>query len=532
MRAYPSRIWRVLLSTVDHHESRIAISAPDEVVTYDEFVRLVSKLAYVINSADTNDRSPIAIFGNKNVSHYVSILSAIAVGRPYVPINPSLPLQRIRYILELTECKVAIMDEQSRQKNPSVVAVLPTGSTLILPQTPKSTSLEMLHLPTNTFTADDISDAPDEHSNIQTKTGEYMYILFTSGSTGRPKGVPIKEENVMSYIEYVTNLYNFSFDDRFTQISPTTFDLSVHDMFVCWLNGGTLLPITSALLRRAYRYLNDMRASAWLSVPSVAIMMNKHRPLTPKSLPALRVSLFCGEVLSENVARLWQTAASNSVVENLYGPTECTIAVTRYRWNQVSSPADCHNGIVPIGYVFDGHNVELGTPFKHENHQLLHRRGELFVSGPQVGEGYWQEDAAGAATFFDVDGKLWYRTGDIVSQEYHGMLRFHGRMDGQLKIHGFRLETEEIEGVLKTLLKTDLVYVLPWRILEGVAQGIVALVEDTVPINEPEILGACKQYLADYMIPDRIFVIDAVPFNEHGKVDRQQLTRILNELES
>ena len=179
------------------------------------------------------------------------------------------------------------------------------------------------------------------------------YLLFTSGSTGTPKGVLVNQGNVTSYLDYVGPRYAINADDRCSQNFDLTFDLSVHDLFVCWDAGATLCPYPEQYLAPV-SIINEKDLTVWFSVPSVVKFASKLGLLEPGAFPSLRLSLFCGEALSARLATLWEQAAPHSIVENIYGPTEATIAISHYRWDPVRSPRECPRGIVPIGWIFEG----------------------------------------------------------------------------------------------------------------------------------------------------------------------------------
>jgi non-ribosomal peptide synthetase component F len=222
------------------------------------------------------------------------------------------------------------------------------------------------------------------------------YLLFTSGSTGVPKGVAVSQSNAVAYMEYAAKRFGMHSGDRCSQNFDLTFDLSVHDLFTCWDAGQRWFPTPSRRSRPA-TLVDEQRLTCWFSVPSVAMFASKLGLLEPGAFPTLRWSLFCGEALSASLAEAWQQAANNSVLENLYGPTEATIAITYYRWDSETSPAECVRGLVPIGWPFDGQQVcavnEDLTPVP------VGESGELCLGGSQVTRGYLNDPEKTAKSF-------------------------------------------------------------------------------------------------------------------------------------
>jgi acyl-coenzyme A synthetase/AMP-(fatty) acid ligase len=223
-----------------------------------------------------------------------------------------------------------------------------------------------------------------------------------------------------------------------------------------------------------------------------------------------------------------QAAAPNSVVENLYGPTELTIACLAYRWDPDSSPARCVNELVPIGRPYPG----LGVVVVDERHAPVQagRPGELLVCGPQTVPGYWRAEEKTAERFLRLPALLatadaeatFYATGDRVIRGEDGHYTFLGRSDQQIKVLGYRVELGEIEAALRTVDGVVDAIAVGWPVEDGVAQGIVAFVSGAGLSAEAVLAGASAR-LPDYMTPHAVEIVERLPLNANGKVDRNAL---------
>ena len=279
---------------------------------------------------------------------------------------------------------------------------------------------------------------------------DIAYLLFTSGSTGIPKGVMVADRNVVPFIDYMVERYGISERDRLSQMFDMTFDLSVFDMFVAWQKGACVCCPSQKTMIKPGGFIGEMELTLWFSVPSTAVFMKRLGMLKPGRYPTLRWSLFCGEPLPMESAVAWSQAAPNSILENLYGPTELTIACTLYRWDPDHSARECEMGLVPIGHPYPGMKVLVADG--ELNEVSAGGEGELLMNGPQMSLGYWRDPEKTAAAFVVPPGwrEVFYRTGDRVRKPVEdGPLAHLGRTDFQIKVNGHRVELGEIEAVAR-----------------------------------------------------------------------------------
>ena len=424
--------------------------------------------------------SRIAVHGRKELAAYAGILGILRSGRSYVPLHPDHPAARWRTILERSSAAACVAD-------PSVVSMLRA-----------------------------VVDRPflsnwENEGTGPVRGGSEAYVMFTSGSTGGPKGVPVSRLNVAAYLGHMLTHHPFTPQDRFSQLFALTFDLSVHDLFVCWGSGGCLCVPEEDSALHIPSYIATNGITAWFSVPSMAALLRRMRALVPGAFPGLKHSFFCGEALPWDIANAWAEAAPNSSVHNLYGPTEATIAITAF---DVRAGAIDRRGTVPMGRPMGDHGVRLLNNDGGEE-------GELLLAGPQVTQGYLGDPAGTSRAFVRLpdDDAVWYRTGDRVRMDDEGIIHFLGRLDDQVKVLGHRVEPAEVDVILAPGVPNGTVLTL------GVTQnGTTRLVTfiDTVMDTAP-LMARLRQQLPPYMIPDRIVVVDGFPITAHGKIDRNAL---------
>jgi acyl-coenzyme A synthetase/AMP-(fatty) acid ligase len=307
----------------------------------------------------------------------------------------------------------------------------------------------------------------------------------------------------------------------------TTFDLSVFDMFVAWEQGASVWCPSRELLWNPGQFIRDHQLTVWFSVPTVAMLMNRVGALKSNAFPSLRWSLFCGERLPVESAVAWAAAAPRSTVENLYGPTELTVACTAYRWNAQRSPGESHRGIVPIGEPFPGMQAIVVDDTLAE--VAPGEDGELLMAGEQRTPGYWRDEQATARAYVTVPGygALFYRTGDRVRRPAGcEPIRFLGRNDHQIKVRGHRVELGEVESTLLQCPGVEIAAAVPWPLAEEGPLGIAAFVSGRE--LEPAVLrSSLREQLQECAVPQVIRVLPALPLNANGKVDRQALLLLL-----
>ncbi|OLB65452.1 MAG: hypothetical protein AUH96_08910 [Nitrospirae bacterium 13_2_20CM_2_61_4] len=518
--------------SAERFPERPALFVSGEQISYRSLRQLAARIGATIQSVGDNESGIVALLAHRSKTAYAGVLGTLAAGKCYAPLNPKFPLDRTLRMLTLSGCSILIAGAESFAELPNLLSRVNGPLVVILPDCEVAPAWSE-EFPQHRFIpAGRMSNGKDLSFTSELDGEALAYLLFTSGSTGQPKGVAIHHSNVQPYVKYVCDRYSVTEEDRFSQEFDLTFDLSVHDMFVCWERGACLFCVPEKCVMIPAKFIRDHQLTMWFSVPSVIGVLEKMRLLNPGSFPSLRHSLFCGEPLPAKYASLWQRVAINSTVENLYGPTEATIAITHLRWDPARHEKEYLNGIVPIGWPFAGQMCRIVDEEKKA--VAMGESGELCLAGSQVTNGYWNDPEKTRERFVRLpgsDGTTWYRTGDLVKQDAEGCIHYLGRIDHQVKVRGYRIELQEIEAVLRRVCETEQVVAVGWPVRNGLAEGIVAFVSGNESLDETAALARCRESLPDYMIPRRIYQQSEFPLTANGKIDRPALIRQLDAAE-
>lgn len=482
----------------------LAIRSGDSCLTYEELDLYSSRLANFIQQACGADKSPVVVYGHKQIEMILCFLAAVKSGRPYCPLDISMPDSRINDIIDAASPSMIFDLEQERDG---------------------AISLKQLRdiLENNKETVD---------SACQVKGEETFYIIFTSGSTGTPKGVQITADNLNHYLEWSVDLGTSRADKRgksFLNQAPFSFDLSVMDLYTCLASGGTLCLLdkeTQMDFKNLIPALRESCAAVWVSTPSFADMCMADKTFNADLMPDLETFLFCGETLTNDTALKLMGRFPKAVIMNTYGPTESTVAVTEI---QVTKQLAQSSQPLPVGKAKPGTFLEI----HREDGSLAQtgESGEIIIVGDTVSAGYFSRpDLTRNAFFTSMKGGCChraYRTGDKGYLDKAGQLHYEGRMDLQVKLNGYRIEIEDIEKNMVRLEEIAHAVVVP-NMKEGKVKSLTAYVTggdrpDSSLRYSKAIKDRLKAFLPAYMIPKKIVYMESLPMNHNGKVDRKKL---------
>lgn len=515
------------LNSAHSMPDRPALHVGGRTLSYAELLEKALRLAATIQRHRDAFATPLtAVFADRSATGFAGILGALLSGHGYVPLNPNFPVARTRRMLQRAGCATVVIDSTGRSQLDDILSEMPSSLCVIVPDEDDVDALAS-RWPHHTFVGGGDLSAAADWSVPATTPDDVAYLLFTSGSTGEPKGVPVTHGNVAHFIETMVERYEITPEDRFSQMFDTTFDLSVFDMFVAWQRGACVFCPSRATLLNPDAFVREHAVTVWFSVPSVGLLMQRFGVLKPGRYPSLRWSLFCGEPLPVSLAQAWAAAAPSSALENLYGPTELTVACAAYRWDAALGPRQVQDGIVPIGWPLAGMRARVVDECLRDVAPGV--TGELLVTGPQRTGGYWQDINATNRSHVWLPGgaDVYYRTGDRVRQaEGDGLLTYVGRVDHQIKVLGHRVELGEIESALCQEPGVDGAVAFGWPLTSAGPSGVAAFVTGR-GIDPAAVRTSIRRRLQGYAVPQTIEVLPEFPHNASGKVDRQALYRRL-----
>ncbi|MBL8342372.1 MAG: amino acid adenylation domain-containing protein [Rubrivivax sp.] len=514
----------VFLAAAAAWPGRSAVEVGPETLSYQELRRNALQVARLLVEHSGAQRPRVGVLASRSTQMYAGILGALCSGGTVVPLNPGFPAQRTRQMIELADAHALVADDAgSAALAPQLDAA--TRPLLVIVRDGAQADQLAVQWPRHRFAAAERA-AGEGFEPRASGADDLAYLFFTSGSTGTPKGVGVLHRNARRFVAMSQERYRalgIGHEDRFSQFYDITFDSSMFDLFVGWSFGAALCCPTLAEWINPNKYIEKRALTVIDIVPSTGHMMDRSNGWRAGRFAALRLCRFGGEALSAELAARLAEAAPNAAIDNVYGPTECTVDASYYRWERGRSAAEAMHGVVPIGVA--GPRVALRVVDADLRDVPVGAEGELLIAGPQVTPGYWKDPQRTAKSFVQLPGNdvVHYRTGDLVRRVPEGQpIPYLGRMDYQIKIAGVRIELGEIEQAMRQASGSDEVVAVGWPPTAGGASGVVGFVARP-KCDVAEMRARLKEMLPGVMVPKDLRVVDAMPLNVNGKVDRKAL---------
>ncbi len=496
----------------------LALAADGVELRYDALVARAARLAAALRAQGIGEGSRVGILGSRSLIAVEAVLGVAWAGAAYVPLGLKWPEARLAAALALARPDALIVDRGG--VGLLAPAVLAATRLLLLPDDdtaqgfPGQSGATVLNLAALPGAAPFPEPAPMARDQL-------AYIIFTSGTSGVPKGVMASAGSVGAYLAALGGRKAMTPDDRASQFTELSFDPSLGEIFVPWHAGASLHVVPALSQMSPVRFIRERRLTIWGSAPAAIAWMRDTRSLQPGAFPGLRYTSFGGEPLPLASVRAWQAAAPGSVIDNLYGPTEATVDCVGQRVEPGAAPVVTPGrGVLAIGTAHPGTELAVLGP----GHVKLPagQPGELAIAGSQLTLGYLDAPDITAERFPMIEGKRWYLTGDLAMQDEAGLFHHLGRIDNQIKIHGHRVELEDIEAHMRAVAGADQVAAVAWPVEDGVARAIVCFVAHSA-LPAGRIREALRGRLPPHMVPAAIHELAAMPLNANGKLDRRAL---------
>lgn len=482
-------IIRTLKEHGENCPNQVAVKHNDEILTYEALNSFANQLAIILKNAKT----PLILYGHMSPFMIVGMIGSMKAGCGYVPLDTSIPQDRILSIIKKIE-----------------------------PQFIFNTTDEQLEIEDISFISKDlltgVKQNEDTVSNI--KDSDIAYTIFTSGSTGEPKGVQISYESLNLFTNWMLELNQVGSNQQWLNQAPFSFDLSVMSIYPCLMTAGTLNLVDKTMINKP-KLLNEMleesKINVWVYTPSFMEMCLMLPRLTEAYYSNLKEFFFCGEILANKTAELLLQRFPSAYIYNTYGPTEATVAVT---------------SILVTEEVINQYNpLPVGLPQPGTKLSLTHE-GELIISGKCVSEGYVKDELRSKKVFNKLDGQKSYYTGDK-AQFIDNQWFINGRIDYQIKLNGYRMELEEIEFQLRKLEKIrDAIVVPTYKNNKVTHLNAAVILNHCDEVKEVQTLThdiktELKPVLPEYMIPKKIIYMKKLPLTMNGKLDRKKIAEAI-----
>jgi amino acid adenylation domain-containing protein len=496
----------------------VAVEMPDGgCMTYRALSSLSDRVRDRLRRMGVAPGDRVGICCPKSIDTVAAIFGALKTGAAYVPADPHAPASRNAYIFTDCKVKVVIVEEKlAAALRCELVQLNAEPPFIIVPSAGDGAALTA---------ALDMEDKRDPAPSVPSTTpgpDDLAYILYTAGSTGYPKGVMLSLRNAVSFVDWCSEVFQPTEQDRFSSHAPFHFDLSILDIYVPIKHGATLVIIGYEQGKepvRLARLIAEKRITHWYSAPSILALLVQYGNLPSHDYSALRAVLFAGEVFPVRHLRTLKELIRHPRYYNLYGPTETNVCT----WHEIPAAVPPERTQpYPIGKVCshlrgrvvdpDGRDVPPGE------------EGELVIAGPSVLMGYWNRPEQTAKAFlYSADGERWYRTGDVVYADESRDFIFRGRRDRMVKRRGYRIELDEIEVCLYRNPTVRQAAVIAQEADDGVRIKAFCVPRDGQRLSLIALKTFCSEHLPVNMVPDTFAFPASLPTTSTDKVDYQKL---------
>lgn len=483
-------IHELFTAQVQKTPDAIAVVFQDQHLTYQQLDCHANQLANYLQSLGIRPEIPVGICVERSLEMVIGLLGILKAGAAYIPLSPNYPFERLSFILEDVQPPVILTQEHLLDKLPSSWS-------------------QVICLDSQW---EDVAGFSEENPVNKATPENLAYVIYTSGSTGKPKGVLIPHQGLCNLVQAQIQSFDVTPDSRVLQFAAFSFDASVSEVFMALCSGASLyLEISEKLLPNSslIQLIQDKQITH-ITLPPSALAV-----LPAADLPTLQSLIVAGEACGSDLVGQWST---NRRFFNAYGPSECTVCGTI---------AECIDPTKkpPIGRPIN--NTQVYILDKNLQPVPIGVTGEIYIGGVGVACGYLNRAELTAQKFIpnpfsDDKAARLYKTGDLGRYLADGNIQFIGRIDHQVKIRGFRIEPDEIQAVLLQHPNVENVVVVA-REDNLRQQRLVAYIVEQQQNSPQTYKNYLRELLPDFMIPSEFVLLESLPLNPNGKVDRRAL---------
>ncbi|MEG1496879.1 MAG: D-alanine--poly(phosphoribitol) ligase subunit DltA [Clostridiales bacterium] len=499
-----------ILSKLKHYAQTqpqsIAMKTDTQTITYQELDMASDSLSVFLEKRCGKNKYPIAVYGHKSPFMLIAMVACVKSGRGYCPIDISVPNNRTQMILKQLDSPIILATENLNCDFKEIISLNQMKKII--------ETTEPISITENWVKGEDV-----------------FYIIFTSGSTGQPKGVEITVNCLNNFLHWSLGLGTAPQEKSkkvFLNQAPFSFDLSVMDIYTSLAAGGTLWSLTKTVqsdYKLLLTSLKESKIAIWVSTPSFVDICLTDKSFNSDLMPNLELFLFCGETLTNATAEKLQQRFPCAKIMNTYGPTESTVAMTEIL---ITPEVNARENPLPVGMPKKGTTIEIRKP----DGSLANEgeKGEIVIIGDTVSCGYYKQAEISQKVFFTPNHNQnqirGYHTGDKGYLK-NGNLYYCGRIDLQIKLHGYRIEIEDIENNISKIADVANAIVIP-NVKNGAVKSLTAFIvykktiEDSFLISQ-KIKEELREFLPEYMIPKKIVFLDSMPLTDNAKANRQFL---------
>ena len=480
-----------LYQTFQCHSSYNFLCDDEEFYTYGDLLESIGKIRRYIRESIAEEQNNVGILAGTDINTYAAIFALWFEGKAYVPLLPTAPEDRNRTVVKEAGLTHVLASRQFKQDLSAVV------------------------VNTNTLLGDSLQEKPVEYD-----PSRIAYILFTSGTTGLPKGVQISLGNLSAFIDAMIDLGHEIHDtDRVLQMFELTFDFSVVSYVLPSYGGACIYTIPEGEVKFNYALdlLEEHHLTVLFLVPSVITYLQMYFDDIDEQ--ETRLCSFCGEALTLDITNRWQKCIPNARIINFYGPTEDTVFCSYYDVNATNQKN--LNDVISVGKAMK--NGDMFILNENNEEAKPEERGELCLAGPQLSPGYWNNPEKNAESFFEHNGKRFYKTGDLCYMDADGDIMYVGRMDFQAKIQGFRVELSEIEHYAAEFFGSEH-HSLCVAFTNKIGNTEIGMAVEGKEFDTAPALEYIKSKLPPYEVPTKVLFFERFPLNNNGKLDRKKIS--------